>query len=165
MANTSQENADLFASVGTGFNQFSQGAQAGAPQTTIRNGTTKVNSTVSEQLEIDPAGIEKIIQDILAGEQGLAAIFGGEQNAGIFNSSVAAQAGGDLLSKLAGEIAKLTAKKTTATESTTVAKDKSKKKGNLGGIGTTAGGIIGAIYGQPAAGAAIGGAIGGQIET
>ncbi len=161
MANTSQENADLFSSIGTGVNNFSQASQAGAAQSTSSKNRTSLTRT--EQLDISQEGIDKIIQDILGGEQGLASIFSAENNAGIFNSSVAADASGNLLSKLAGEIAKLTAVKTTSETST--ARANSKKGGNLGGIGSIAGGLVGAYFGQPAAGSAIGGAIGGQIET
>ena len=67
----------------------------------------------TEQLKLDPLAVQKIIQDVLGGAEGLAEIFAGEQNAGIFNSSVAAQASGDLATKLIGEIAKLTGEKST----------------------------------------------------
>ena len=67
----------------------------------------------SQRTEIDQEGIDKIIADVLGGADGLAAIFAGEQNAGIFNSSTSAQAAGDLATKLAGEIAKLTASNVT----------------------------------------------------
>ena len=77
--------------------------------------TTNTGSTTGrEKLNIDQAGIDKIIQDVLGGADGLAAIFSGEQSAGVFNSSVAAQASGDLAAKLVGEIAKLTAEKETS---------------------------------------------------
>lgn len=77
---------------------------------------TKGISTTKQKTEIDQAGIDKIIQDVLGGAGGLAEIFAGEQSSGIFNSTVAAQAAGDLASKLTGEIAKLQAE----TSSTTV---------------------------------------------
>lgn len=62
----------------------------------------------TEQLKLDEAAIQKIIEDVLGGPQGLASIFQGEQTAGIFDSTVAAQAAGDLAANLVGEIAKLT---------------------------------------------------------
>jgi len=62
----------------------------------------------TEQLILDDVAIQKIIEDVLGGPQGLAQIFAGEQTAGIFDSSVAAQAAGDLAANLVGEIAKLT---------------------------------------------------------
>ena len=78
--------------------------------------STRGTSTTSQQLEIDQEGIDKIIADVLGGADGLASIFAGEQNAGIFNSSTSAQAAGDLATKLAGEIAKITAKTTSTTD-------------------------------------------------
>lgn len=68
------------------------------------------------QLELDQAAIEKIISDVLGSESGLASIFGGEQSAGIFDSSVAAQASGDLAANLVGELAKITGKQVTTGE-------------------------------------------------
>lgn len=69
--------------------------------------------TGSQQLQIDEAGIQRTIQSILGGAQGLASIFAGEQTAGIFSSSVAAQAAGDLSAQIVGEIARLTGKTVT----------------------------------------------------
>ena len=76
------------------------------------------SSKQSDKLNIDQEGIDKIIRDVLGGADGLAAIFQGAQTAGIFNSSVAAQAAGDLASRLAGEIAKLTAERVTTQDTT-----------------------------------------------
>lgn len=75
------------------------------------------SGTQTEQLEIDDEAIKKIADDILSGTGGLADIFGGEQNSGIYNSSVAAQEAGDLTTNLIGEIAKLRAKKINTTDS------------------------------------------------
>lgn len=83
---------------------------------TSGTGTSQSTSTESgtfvEQLDISDAGVQQILQDMLASEEGLASIFSEENVAGIFDSSVSAQASGSLLTKLAGEIAKLTAAKT-----------------------------------------------------
>lgn len=62
----------------------------------------------TEQLQLDDLAIQKIIGDVLGGTQGLASIFGGEQAVGIFDSSVSAQAAGDLAANLVGELAKIT---------------------------------------------------------
>lgn len=62
----------------------------------------------TEQLVLEQEAIDKIVQDVLGGADGLASIFAGEQTAGIFNSSVSAQAAGDLAASLVGEIAKIT---------------------------------------------------------
>lgn len=69
----------------------------------------------TDKLNIEQEALDKIISDVLSGPEGLASIFAGEQTAGIFDSSVAAQAAGDLASKLVGEIAKLTAERETST--------------------------------------------------
>lgn len=70
------------------------------------------NITKREQLQIDEEGILRLITNALSGEGGLADIFGAEKSSGIFNSSVAKQASGDLLAKISGELAKLTGVKT-----------------------------------------------------
>tara|TARA_R110000744_G_scaffold372015_2_gene483384 strand:+ start:20112 stop:20585 length:474 start_codon:yes stop_codon:yes gene_type:complete len=90
----------------------------------------------SQRTEIDQEGIDKIIADVLGGADGLASIFAGEQNAGIFNSSTSAQAAGDLATKLAGEIAKLTSNTVTDSEIDTEGTSKSKEEedGLLDGI-------------------------------
>ncbi len=121
---------DAFGSIGAGFGGIVSGLEGLFGTSTVQAQDQVTKGTVTEQLDISPEGVNKIIQDILSGEQGLAAIFGGEQSVGIFDSSVAAQAGGDLLSKLAGEIAKLTAKKTVATDTTVT----SKVEGGTGGL-------------------------------
>jgi hypothetical protein len=65
----------------------------------------------SEQLIIDEAGVQKITQDLLSGQQGLGGIFQAEQGAGVHDSSVAIQLAGDLSARVVGEIAKLTAER------------------------------------------------------
>ncbi len=114
---------------------------------TTKTGSSRVKSfqreqgLVTEQLILEPLAIQQIIRDVLGGADGLAAIFAGEQNAGIFNSSVAANEAGALAARLAGEIAKLTGKtvgttdiKTKATQKVnqeSLTKTKSKKEGIL----------------------------------
>jgi len=73
-----------------------------------RTGTITTDKTRTQQLQLDDAAIERLIEDVLSGPGGLAEIFAGEQTAGIFGSTVAAQAAGDLTAKLVGELAKLT---------------------------------------------------------
>lgn len=114
---------------------------------TSTSGTQSGTSTVTgsrrqtEQLEIDQAAIQKIIEDVLGGPEGLATIFAGEQNAGIFDSSVAAQASGDIAAKLVGELAKLTSKRVveaeedTTTKFTAQSQSKEKSGGLLSSIG------------------------------
>lgn len=104
-----------------------------------QSGTTRGSTT--EQLVLDQAAIEKIIADVLGGPQGLASIFGGEQTAGVFDSSVAAQAAGDLASSLVGELAKLTGKKSTEQEVET--KSTSEQSAESEGLIETIGKFIG----------------------
>ena len=129
---------EAFANLGQGASGTGQGAASvvdalagifGTSASQSTSGTTK--GSVTESLAIDQAGINKILQDILGSEQGLASIFSGDKTAGVYNSSVSAQASGDLLTKLAGEIAKLTAKKTTATDMATTNEQKSGTGGLL----------------------------------
>lgn len=70
--------------------------------------------TGSSQLVLEDEAVAQIIRDVLSGAGGLASIFAGEQTAGIFDSSVAASASGDLVAKLVGEIAKLTGETVTS---------------------------------------------------
>jgi len=71
---------------------------------------------VVDQLVLEEEAIDKIMKDILGqADGGIADILSQENISGIFDTSVAAQASGDLVSKLTGEIAKLTGKQVTAT--------------------------------------------------
>jgi hypothetical protein len=88
--------------------------------------TEAFEGTKTTQLELDQDATDKIIADVLGGANGLASIFGGEQNAGIFDSSVAAQASGDLAANLVGELAKLTGKTVETSES--IAEKRRKKE-------------------------------------
>ena len=82
------------------------------------NVNTVSTGTKTEQLQLDQAAIDKLIQDVLGGADGLASIFGGEQSSGLYNSSTANQAAGDLTAKLVGELAKITGKTVTNMDST-----------------------------------------------
>jgi len=68
----------------------------------------------SSQLKLDPAAIQKIIQDVLGAEDGLASIFAGEQMAGIYNSTSVMQQSTDLVQGLVGELAKITGETVTS---------------------------------------------------
>jgi len=100
------------------------------------SGTTINKGTTTQRLNISQEAVEKIIADVLGGADGLAAIFAGQNASGIFDSSVAAQAAGDLTSKLVGEIAKLTAEQETEIDTTQTVSNKAKSKdgGLLGGL-------------------------------
>lgn len=91
-----------------GFELGASAETSGTKET--EKGTKRATGSRTEQLKLDEAAIDKIIQDVLSQAGGLKDIFSGEQTAGLFGSSVSAQAAGDLAAKLAGEIAKLTGK-------------------------------------------------------
>lgn len=102
--------------------------------------STKTKSG-SSQLQLDQAAIEKLIEDVLGNESGLASIFGGEQTAGIFDSSVAAQASGDLAANLVGELAKLTGK--TVTSDTETVNSDIRTRGKTSGVSASLTGSTG----------------------
>jgi hypothetical protein len=135
--------------LGTLFGSGTSGSQttSGKQTSTFDSRVTGTKTgTDKKYLDISDEGVDKIIADILGGTGGLAEIFSEQGAAGLYDSSVAAQASGDLVSKLAGEIAKLTAKEVTEYDTEEVAaktgqdivetvsktKSKSKKKGLFG---------------------------------
>lgn len=97
----------------------------GETKTNTDTNTAKAQRGTS-QLQLDESAIEKIIGDVLGSESGLASIFGGEQTAGLFDSSVAAQASGDLVANLVGELAKITGK--TVTEGVELTEEEIREK-------------------------------------
>lgn len=113
----------------------------------ITNATQKRTGLQTSQLQLEDEAVQQIIRDVLGGPDGLASIFAAEQNSGIYNSSVAAQAAGDIAAKLVGEIAKITGKQVDTLDETaeeeqittqtqeTQSGAKSGDKGVLGGIG------------------------------
>lgn len=85
-------------------------------------------SSAKKYLDLSPEGYNKIIQDILASDSGLAALATGENLSGGYGSSVKAQLAQDLVLNIAGEMAKLTAP--------TIEQGKSVKKKSGGGLKT-----------------------------
>ena len=84
----------------------------------------KKSSSFPQAKILNIAAITKIIADVLGGPQGLAEIFAGEQTAGIFDSTVAAQASGDITANVIGELAKITGERETTQDSITKKKTK-----------------------------------------
>lgn len=70
-------------------------------------------SSSTSQSNISDAGVNQILQQILSGTNGLAAISSGQKSAGAYNSSTNQMLTNDLLSRTAGEVAKLKAGTTT----------------------------------------------------
>jgi len=86
----------------------------GTNTTQSKETTSKSGFTDSfEQLQLEAEAVYKIIQDTLEGTGGLADIFAGERSSGLYNSSAALNASGDLVARIIGEIAKITGKKVT----------------------------------------------------
>lgn len=81
--------------------------------TTQTGGSRNVQTTRSD---ITAEGINKMLQDILAGDQGIAQIAMGERSSGAYNSTSRQFLTNDLLSRTAGELARLQAGTTTVTE-------------------------------------------------
>lgn len=102
--------SDLLSGVETLFGKESTQSSA-QTASSVSEAEATITGEARDRLEISDEAIDKIVRDILAGPEGLASIFGGEQVAGIFDSSVAAQAAGDLTAKITGEIAKLRAER------------------------------------------------------
>lgn len=122
------------------FKEFGKILGVGDKETKT-SGTRKGTTTVTKQLDISQEGLDKIVADILGGEQGLAEVFSEENIAGIFDTTVGAQAAGDLITNLAGELAKLTAKEVVTEEEDirTTGKEVAPGGGLLGALGQVAG--------------------------
>ena len=139
MAGEGADFKSLIGGIETLFGSETSGSSFGtASSETIAS----LSGEARDRLEISDEAIDKIVSDILSGPEGLASIFAGEQAAGVFNTSVAAQAAGDLTAKITGEIAKLRAERVQTQEQTqtqTVEQEqatqtKQKKKGLLNKI-------------------------------
>ena len=122
---------------GSGIASFASALDTlfGSETATTVNTTQKQSGTTTEQLQIDEAGVQKILRDILESEQGLANIFSAENVSGIYDSTAAKAASGELMARLAGEIAKLTAKKVSTTEAT-ASTEQTNKVDDAGVIGS-----------------------------
>ena len=92
------------------FSDFFGGKSSGTSSTT---GRTQERSSVDqrERLDIDEAGILRLIDKALEGEGGLAEIFGQEAGSGLFSASATKKGTEDLLAKIAGELALVTGEK------------------------------------------------------
>jgi hypothetical protein len=98
--------------------KLSVGGQVGS-QSTNSSGTTK------SKLNIDQAGLDKIVQDILGSEQGLAQLVQGQNTAGLYGSSTNTLMAQQFVTDIAGELAKLTAETVQTNEAQSKTKSKS----------------------------------------
>lgn len=100
----------------------------------IMGGSSSTTTTGSTQSNISQAGVDRLVQQILAGRGGVRDISGAARGAGLFNSSTEAQMLNDLAARTAGEVEARRAGTTTTqtSETTTPGMD----IGNLGlGLG------------------------------
>lgn len=81
--------------------------------------TSTTTGTKTSQLQLDEEAITHIIQQTLSGANGLAGVFNKDNAAGIYNSTASANAAGDLVSKLVGELATITGKTVENVDTTT----------------------------------------------
>lgn len=79
----------------------------------IFGATQDSGGTSVKSRKISQAGYDKIVYDILSSDQGLAALAGGENGAGLYGSSTKGLMAQDLTAKLAGELALLQSEETT----------------------------------------------------
>lgn len=90
------------------------------PQNTNTSGNTATNITGSGKQTtyktVSQASLDKIISDVLGSDQGIAALAQGENVSGGFGSTAKTQLAQDLITKLVGEIATITAPTTVSTE-------------------------------------------------
>ena len=105
---------------GLAISAFSAFSGDDGGQTTSSTSTTTTDETRTTRLDISQEAVDKTIADVLGSTTGLADIFSKEKVAGLYEGTVAAQASGDLVANLVGEIAKLRATTIETTEGTVV---------------------------------------------
>jgi hypothetical protein len=96
---------------------------------TSTNTSQSGSTSKSTKRVLSQAGMDKIIADILGSDQGLAALASGENVTGGMNSSVKTQLAQDMVTKIAGELANLTAP--VVEESSTSTGSSAKKKASV----------------------------------
>lgn len=93
------------------------GAVRGTSSTTTRSGGSQ---TQTQTRDVDQAGIDRIVQRMVTGQGGQAAISGAARGAGLYNSSAEQLMLNDLNARVAGEVADRTAGTTTITETSPI---------------------------------------------
>lgn len=127
-----------FAAGAGGFSDLVGGLTGifGGSETVSGSGTTEKTGVTTERLQFKRGDLEAIVGRALK-EGGIADIFSEEKVAGIFDSSVKAQAAGDLIAQITGELAKLSGERrgsVTSTDKTTTEQTQ-ESGGLLGAIG------------------------------
>ncbi len=80
------------------------------PEYNWTTGTTKTKKNISQE------GIDKLIYDVLSSDRGLASLAAGENVSGGYGSSTKRMMSQDLITKLVGELANITAETTTTSQ-------------------------------------------------
>lgn len=106
--------ANLFLGSTTNQNTGGTTTSSGGTTTQTDSGTT---TTVTSSESVSPDAVNALVKSILEGANGLAAVAGGQKNAGLYNSSTNQMLTNDLISRAAAEGAKLN--KTNTQTSTT----------------------------------------------
>ena len=98
--------------------------------TTKTNSTSSASGTSTTQKNLSQAAIDKLVYDVLSGDQGLASLATGENLSGGYGSSTKALLAQDFVVKLVGELANITAPTVTtqSQEAKQQSTSKSKKK-------------------------------------
>lgn len=100
------------------------GASVGSgSQTMTGSGTQKTKLNLSQE------GFDKLVQDIMGSEQGLAQLLQGQNVAGLYGSTTNTLMAQRFVTDLAGELAKVTAETVTEKEETSQTKSKQKQAG------------------------------------
>lgn len=116
-----------------------QGTQTGAQ--TGSQTTTNSGNTATTQNNTNQAAINRTVQQVMEGTNGLASIFGAQGAAGISGSSTAGLLTSDLMARVAGEVGRLTSSQTTTTgpsTSTTSSAQSTTAQSNTSSASTTA---------------------------
>ena len=102
------------------------GSALGVSGSTSR-GSSTTSGTRTTQKQLSQEAIDKIVYDILASDQGLSALANAENASGGYGSSTKTLMAQDLIAKVAGEIANITAPTVETTSSKKVDKNTSAK--------------------------------------
>lgn len=83
-------------------------------ESVLENTNSARNAQQTETINLDPAAIKNLVAEALGSAEGLASIFGGEKNLGLYNTTQARQQAGDFSAQVVGEIAELMSEKVTS---------------------------------------------------
>jgi len=132
---TAQSAGDAFSSIGNSISNLTAGLFGGA---TSSSGNSTVTSDASgkreSQLQLSQEAINKLIQDVLGADGGIADIFSNEKALGLYDTTTAQKQSGELMAAIVGELAKLTGKQVTSEESGGTQKQESSTSSKTSGL-------------------------------